>query len=82
MLSFLAASLLAVSLMFMLPGGLLHAQTGPIEYPENGTGAVATFTAIDPEGESITWTLAETEDYGKTFDIEKRGAAFQEPPRL
>ena len=56
----LAASLLAVSLMFMLPGGLLHAQEAdePIQYPENDTGPVATFTAIDPEGESIVWSLA------------------------
>ena len=30
-----------------------------IEYPENGTGAVATFTAVDPEGESISWSLLE-----------------------
>ena len=26
----------------------------PEEYAENGTGAVATFTADDPEGETIT----------------------------
>ena len=32
----------------------------PAEYAENGTGAVATFTAEDPEGESITWSLAGT----------------------
>ena len=74
----LAVSLLAVSLMFMLPGGLLHAQTGPIEYPENGTGAVATFTAVDPEGESITWTLAggDMED----FSIENGVLRFKSPP--
>ena len=30
----------------------------PEEYAENGTGAVATFTAEDPEGETITWSLA------------------------
>ena len=29
----------------------------PEEYAENGTGAVATFTAEDPEGESIVWSL-------------------------
>ena len=74
----LAVSLLAVSLMFMLPGGLLHAQTGPIEYPENGTGAVATFTAIDPEGESITWTLAGND--AAEFDIENGVLRFKSPP--
>ena len=34
-------------------------QSDPIEYAENGTGPVATFTAVDPEGATpITWTLA------------------------
>ena len=28
----------------------------PEEYAENGTRAVATFTAKDPEGESIVWS--------------------------
>ena len=48
----LVVSLLAVSLLFILPSGSLHAQTSTIEYPENGTGQVATFTAVDPEGKS------------------------------
>ena len=30
----------------------------PDEYAENGTGDVARFTAEDPEGESIVWSLA------------------------
>ena len=29
----------------------------PAGYPENGTGAVATFTATDPEGADIVWSL-------------------------
>ena len=28
------------------------------EYPENGTGVVATYTAVDPEGADTSWTLA------------------------
>ena len=32
----------------------------PEEYAENGTGAVATFAATDPEGKSITWSLGWT----------------------
>ena len=74
----LAVSLLVVSLMFVLPGGALHAQTATIEYPENGTDAVATFTAVDPEGASITWTLAgaDMED----FDIENGVLRFKSPP--
>ena len=57
-LAFLAV--LALGLLFLLPGGPLHAQDadGSIMYAENGTGAVATFTAVDPEGESIVWSLA------------------------
>ena len=75
----LAASLLAVSLMFMLPGGLLHAQTPAIEYPENGTGPVATFTAIDPEGESIVWSLADGDDM-EDFEIDNGVLRFESSP--
>ena len=74
---------LAVSLLFLLPGGLAQAQdaNGPIEYTENGTGAVATFTAVDPEGESIVWSLATGDDM-EEFDHRERGAHIQEFPRL
>ena len=42
---------LAVGLLFLLPGGLAWAQDAEtIQYPENGTGSVATYTAEDPEG--------------------------------
>ena len=52
-------ALLAASLLFLLPGGPLHAQDAAIQYAENGTGPVATYTAVDPEGADITsWTLA------------------------
>ena len=75
----LAVSLLAVSLMFMLPGGLLHAQADAIQYPENGTGPVATFTAIDPEGESVSWSLAAGGDMDD-FSIENGVLRFQSSP--
>ena len=39
-------------------GGLVHAQDGPIEYAEDRTDPVATFTATDPEEKDITWSLA------------------------
>ena len=56
------ATLLAVlvlGLALSLSGGLVRAQDSTIEYPENGTDPVATFTADDPEGAtSITWSLA------------------------
>ena len=52
-------ALLAASLLFLLPGSPIHAQDdSTIQYPENDTGAVATFTAVDPEGESVVWSLA------------------------
>ena len=51
----------------------------PGEYAENGTGAVATFTAEDPEGEPITWSLASGGDSGGLLHRE-RGAAFQGVP--
>ena len=76
----LAVSLLAVSLMFMLPGGLLHAQADEeIQYPENGTGPVATFTAIDPEGASVVWSLATGGDM-EDFSIENGVLRFKSSP--
>ncbi len=48
----------ACALLIALTSGLVQAQDAdPIKYPENGTGAVATFTATDPEGTAITWSL-------------------------
>ena len=74
----LAVSLLAVSLLFILPSGSLHAQTSTIEYPENGTGQVATFTAVDPEGKSIVWSLAGADM--DDFDIENGVLRFKSSP--
>ena len=51
---------LAVGLMFLMPGGLLQAQSAEqfFTYPENGDGPVATFTASDPEGAMpVVWSL-------------------------
>ena len=31
-------------------------------FPENGTGAVAVFTAVDPEEKSVTWSIPEAAD--------------------
>ena len=56
-------AVLAVGLLFLLPGGLLQAQSAEqfFSYAENGTGPVATFTASDPEGAMpIVWSLAAT----------------------
>ena len=72
-------ALLAASLLFLLPGGPLHAQDAAIPYPENDTGAVATFTAVDPEGESIVWSLATGGDM-EDFAIENGVLTFKSSP--
>ena len=58
-LPFLAfVAVLAAGLLFLLPGGLLQAQNGdPIEHPENSADPVLTFTAEDPEGRMIYWSI-------------------------
>ena len=72
-------AVLAVGLLFLLPGGLVWAQdAGTIEYPENGTDAVATFTAVDPEADHITWSLA-GDDAGD-FTIVGGVLRFKESP--
>ena len=54
----------------LLPLALFAQGDGTIEYPENGEGAVATFTATDPENAGdITWSLA-TGD-ADAFEIDK-----------
>ena len=51
----------------------------PAKYAENGTGAVATFRAEDPEGESITWSLA-TDDDLEDFSIVNGVLRFESAP--
>ena len=52
---------LAVGSLFLFPGGFAQAQAaGPIEYAENGTDPVATYTGLDPEGRPIYWSLVAT----------------------
>ena len=55
-------ALLAASLLFLLPGGPAWAQDADtIEYAENRTDAVATFTGSDPEGRPVVyWSLLST----------------------
>ena len=72
-------ALLTASLLFLLPGGPLHAQEAAIQYAENGTGPVATYTAVDPEMSAITsWSLAGT-DAG-VFDIAGGVLSFKKAP--
>ena len=55
----------------------------PSTYRENGTSAVYTFRATDPQWQSITWTLEGTDrrDFTVTGDSSGRGVlAFSTPP--
>ena len=71
-------ALLAASLLFLLPGGPLHAQEAAIQYAENGTGPVATYTAVDPEGTAVKWGLSGV-DAGE-FSIDGGVLAFKKSP--
>ena len=62
---------LAAGLMLMISGGPLRAQDGAIEFPENSKNAVATFTADDPEDDTITWSLSGAD--ASAFDISDEG---------
>ncbi|MCY3886915.1 MAG: cadherin domain-containing protein [Chloroflexi bacterium] len=72
--------LVALAIGLLLSSVLsIQAQEGPIDYPENGTDPVARFTATDPEGDEITWTLAG--DDAADFDISDDGVlTFDSPP--
>ena len=87
------AVLLALAFGLLLLSGLpVQAQDKAIEYAENGTDPVATFTADDPEGAtSITWSLAtdttidgvESADIvdNASFEIDDEGVLeFIDPP--
>ena len=70
---------IAVSLWLLLPGGLVQAQDdGTIMYPENGTGAVATYTATDPENATVSWSLGGTD--ADRFMIENGVLSFKKSP--
>ena len=58
-----------------------HAQSLPdemIDYAEGDTAPVEAFTAVDPEGESITWTWSGTDM--DQFDLEDGVLKFKETP--
>ena len=49
------------------------------DYAENGTGAVATYTATDPEGASVSWSLG-TDGQSGLFDISGGVLTFKDSP--
>ena len=72
-----------MGLLFLLPGGPLQAQEdSTIDYAENGTGSVATFTATDPEGAAVSWDLDDTGGADHAlFSISKDGVlSFKASP--
>ena len=71
-------ALLAASLLFLLPGGPLQAQDDAIEYPEKGMGPVETYTASDPEGASVSWSLGGVD--AEDFTIDNGVLRFAETP--
>ena len=46
-----------------------------VDYEENGTGPVSTYTAVDPEGATIDWSLTGTD--AAKFTIDGGGAGVQ-----
>ena len=78
-LPFLAfVAVLAAGLLFLMPGGLLQAQSAEqfFDYPENGDGPVATFTASDPEGAMpIVWSVAADDFTDTAADIAETDSA-------
>ena len=81
----LAAISLVVMLLVILVlgdpfGHPAYAQTADttIDYPENGTTAVAAFVAYDQDGDAITWSLSGPDD--DLFTIDGGLLAFEEPP--
>ena len=71
----LAGALVAVLLLASIERDLAHAQTNDnnlpaetIDYAEGGTAPVAGYTAVDPEGESIVWTVTGTDNEDFTID--------------
>ena len=74
-----AGILLAGSVMLMSLYDSTFAQDAAIEYAENGTGPVATYTAVDPEQTAIvSWTLS-GDDAG-LFSIEGGVLEFKKSP--
>ena len=54
----LVGALMAISLVALPVYNLAFAQEdGSIGYAENGMGPVATFTGVDPEGQTVYWSL-------------------------
>ena len=78
----LAGVLLAILALLSLSHFPAYAQesiaTDEIDYPEKGTHTVAAYTAMDPEGEDITWDVTGTD--AVDFTIEGGVLMFDKSP--
>ena len=78
----LAGALLALLLLATPMRHAAHAQANldpeTIDYAEGGTSPVAAYTAVDPEGESITWTKSGTD--AEVFTLEDGVLKFVNTP--
>ena len=81
---FLLAGVLLAILALLSPSSFpayaQEAMDETIDYPENGTDSVAVFTAMDPEGEDITWSLTGVD--AADFDGEGGVLTFNDPPNF
>ena len=75
----LAGILLAVTVLAARSFFPAFAQeTETLEYEENGTGTVAAYSATDPEGGDVTWTLSGTDM--ADFEVDGGVVTFKNPP--
>ena len=61
---------LVVGLMALLVSPLQAQDSDPITYAENGTGVVATFTAVDQEEQTVYWSLLPSNSSDLPIDID------------
>ena len=73
-----AGILLAGSVMLMSLYDSTFAQEAAIDYAENGADPVATYTAVDPEGAAIRWSLSGAD--ASLFSIESGVLTFKKAP--
>ena len=76
----LVGVMLAVLLLSSRLHDSAHARTAPerIDYEEGRTDAVAAFTAVDPEGHGIQWTLAGPDE--AAFSIDGGALTYKSTP--
>ena len=67
----LAGALLAILLLaYFLQNSVFAQDSGTIEYPENATEPVATFTADDPEDRMIYWSVLPSDSSDLPIDVD------------